>query len=121
MRWRPRSKRSKSLPVGPSQASSLPWRTLGLSQQSAPENHDLIWSDQAEDAAKHSTHMAEQPVRRVLYGREAFPVIHEVPRATYADSARASWTWNTKFGRLFADRLELSLIVVGSGANVLYV
>ena len=58
---------------------------------SAPENHDLSWSDRAEDVAIPSTHMAEQPVRRVLDAREAFPVKHEVLRATYADSARESF------------------------------
>ena len=117
MRWRPRSKHPPSLPVGPSQASSLPWRTVGPSSHSAPENHDLIWSDRAEDVAIPSTHMAEQPVRPVLYAREAFPVMHEVPRATCADSARAGCQSIGGSEKRFARRLEVSLIVVGSGTN----
>ena len=121
MRWRLRSKHPKSLLIGPSQASSLPWRTLGLSQHSAPENHDLSWSDRAEDVAIPSTHMAEQPVRRVLDAREAFPVKHEVLRATYADSARESCKVIGESGNLSADRLEMSSSVAVSSANGLSV
>ena len=117
MRWRQRSKHPQSLPVGPSQASSLPWRAVGPSSHSAPENHDLIWSDRAEDAAKHSTHMSEQPVRRVLYAREAFPVKHEVLRAPHADSARRRLELNFASGKRFAHRLEVSLIVLGPSTN----
>ena len=119
MRWRPRSKHPKSLLVGPSQASSLPWRTVGPSSHSAPENHDLIWSDRAEDAAKHSTHMAEPPVRRVLYAREAFTVKHEVLRAPHADSARAGCKAIGVSGRLFADPLDVSSEVPGYSRHCL--
>ena len=83
------------------------------SQQSAPENHDLIWSDQAEDAAKHSTRMAEQPVRRVLHAREAFPVKHEVLRATYADSRwpdgalGAPWSLPRQCQRKYSGRFDI--------------
>ena len=117
MRWRPRSKHPQSLPVGPSQASSLPWRTVGPSSHSAPENHDLIWSDRAEDAAKHSTHMAEQPVRRVLYAREAFPVKHEVLRAPHADSGARRFNSNAESGKRFAHRIEVSPRVLGPSTN----
>jgi hypothetical protein len=117
VRWRPRSKHPPSLPVGPSQASSLPWRTVGPSSHSAPENHDLIWSDRAADAAKHSTHMSEPPVRRVLYAREAFPVMHEVLRATYADSGARRLELNRASVNLAADRLEVSADILGPSTN----
>ena len=117
MRWRQRSKHPKSLLIGPSQASSLPWRTVGPAGHSAPENHDLTWPDRAEDVAIPSTHMAEQPVRRVLDAREAFPVKHEVLRATYADSARETWHAIGESVNLAADRIEVSLSVVVSSTN----
>jgi hypothetical protein len=56
-------------------------------------------------------------VRRVLYAREAFPVKHEVLRATCADSARESWKANRETGNLAADRIELSAGVLGPNTN----
>ena len=56
-------------------------------------------------------------MRRVLYAREAFPVKHEVLRATCADSARESWKSNRETGNLAADRLELSVGVLGPITN----
>ena len=61
--------------------------------------------------------MAEQPVRRVLDAREAFPVKHEVLRATYADLARESCISNRASVNLAADRLEVSLAGLGSSTN----
>ena len=61
--------------------------------------------------------MAEQPVRRVLDAREAFPVKHEVLRATYADSARETWSSIGESENLAADRLEVSVDVLGSSTN----
>ena len=88
---------------------------------SAPENHDLTLPDRAEDAATRSTHMAGSAVRAVLDAREAFPVKHEVLRATYADSARESCKVIGESGNLSADRLEMSSSVAVSSANGLSV
>ena len=60
-----------------------------------------------------STHMAEQPVRPVLYAREAFPVMHEVPRATSADSGARELKMNAASGKCAADRLDVSSLILG--------
>lgn len=61
--------------------------------------------------------MSEQPVRRVLYAREAFPVKHEVLRAPHADSGARRLEPNRESGKRFAHRLEVSPRVLGPSTN----
>ena len=89
----------------------------GRQAPSAPENHDLSLSDRAEDAATCPTRMAEGTLRLVSDAREAFLVLPEVPSAPPSTVGAESYSAQTVSGRLFADPLDVSGVVVVSHTN----